>query len=320
MKQLSYTAVIILNYNNYEDTICCIQSVEKYNTADIKFIVVDNGSTRDGAVESLDMFMCKEYVNRYKRFNGIPDRNEMLPYCSFIVSGTNAGYARGNNIGLQLAMCDESVSNVMILNNDVLFVEDIIPPLLDVKQQHQECAIISPMLFKKNLVGFDDTCARLNPTAIDLIIECLMSALGINEYRDTIKRKYWLFVKNPSLRNKKLLEVEMPSGSCMLLSKEFFHRIGFFDPCTFLYFEENILSTKIKSLGMKNYLVPNLKCIHLGASSTKKTPSAFVQKCGLNSRAYYLKTYCHLNPFEKLLFALAKNLMRLRLLIKSKVK
>ena len=37
------TAVVILNYNNSEDTINCIKSVEENNTADVKYVVVDNG-------------------------------------------------------------------------------------------------------------------------------------------------------------------------------------------------------------------------------------------------------------------------------------
>lgn len=53
------TAIIILNYNNYEDTINCIESIEKYNTADIKYVIVDNNSNREGCKKELIHYLKK---------------------------------------------------------------------------------------------------------------------------------------------------------------------------------------------------------------------------------------------------------------------
>ena len=38
------TAIIILNYNNPDATIACVESVERFNTAPVRYIIVDNGS------------------------------------------------------------------------------------------------------------------------------------------------------------------------------------------------------------------------------------------------------------------------------------
>lgn len=313
----NYIALIILNYNNWEDTINCIKSVELFNSAKIKYIVVDNGSAEKKSLELLDANLCQLFFDNYTKYNIFPTEHLLLPYCSLLVNSTNEGYARGNNLGLKMAMCDNTISHVMILNNDVLFVEDIIPDLLSNLNTLKDCAIISPVLFKKGLIGLDETCARMAPTAKDLIMECLMIALGFNGYRDIIKKKYWLFIKNPNLINEKILNIEMPSGSCMLLRKDLFSRIGFFDPNTFLYFEENILSAKIKRLKMTNYILPYLKCIHLGASSTNKSPSAFIQMCGLKSRVYYLRTYCDLSIFLQILLGIAQYMMRIKICTKK---
>lgn len=56
-----YTGVIILNYNNYEDTINCIESVDIYNTSKIKLIIVDNGSNRESTIDILDTYLEKRY-------------------------------------------------------------------------------------------------------------------------------------------------------------------------------------------------------------------------------------------------------------------
>lgn len=306
--------IIILNYNNYNDTINCINSIEKFNTFPIKYIIVDNGSTNPESVIKLDEFLKNAFKDKYKKIEENQPSNT-LPYVSLLVSHTNDGYARGNNKGLELASRDEEIKEILILNNDVIFVEDTIPTLLAEKSKLKDCAIISPALYTKDLSDYDYTCARMAPSTWSLIKECFMLGLNINSYRNVIKQKYWLFIKNPELKHKDILEIEMPSGSCMLLNKKLFKEIGWFDPNTFLYFEENILYSKIYSRGLKNYLLPKLSCIHLGASSTKKVASYFIQRCGLESRTYYLKTYCHLNLIQKIVYNISYMLLSAKLYI-----
>ena len=229
-----YTGVIILNYNNYEDTINCIESVDTYNSSKIKFVIVDNGSNRELTVDNLDSYLLNRYGKNYRKFRNAPQTRINLPYCSLIVNKQNIGYAGGNNIGLNLTSLDDTITHILILNNDVLFIQDIIPELLRKLEMIKDGAIISPALYKKDMIDFDYTCARMAPTPRDLILECLMVALGYNNFRDFIKRKYWLFVQNPKLMNEEVLKIQMPSGSCMLLQKDLFKSIGFFDPNTFL--------------------------------------------------------------------------------------
>ena len=73
----------------------------------------------------------------------------VLPYISLLLSSENDGYARGNNKGLKLAETDPEVTDVLILNNDILFVQDIIPSLLDYYYKLPDAGIVSPLLCKK---------------------------------------------------------------------------------------------------------------------------------------------------------------------------
>ena len=63
------TALIILNFNNYKDTINCIESVEKYNSAPIKIIVVDNASTAPGASEAWRDYLIGRYKDQLGVYN-----------------------------------------------------------------------------------------------------------------------------------------------------------------------------------------------------------------------------------------------------------
>jgi len=54
------TGIIILNYNNYDDTINCINSIELYNTYPIKYIIVDNNSTNESVTKLSEYLMISD--------------------------------------------------------------------------------------------------------------------------------------------------------------------------------------------------------------------------------------------------------------------
>lgn len=103
---MSKTALIILNYNNVEDTINCIESVERYNTAPVKIIVVDNGSTRARVAVKLDSYLRQRFRQKYTRINeGAGMVWPYLNYVTFLVSKRNDGYARGQQQGAAACRC-----------------------------------------------------------------------------------------------------------------------------------------------------------------------------------------------------------------------
>jgi GT2 family glycosyltransferase len=89
-------AVVVLNWNNAEDTLECLTSLRQ-STSPLDVIVVDNGST-DGSAETIDA-------------SGLAD--------TLIRTGANLGYSGGNNIGLRHAI-DRGNDFVCVLNNDTL--------------------------------------------------------------------------------------------------------------------------------------------------------------------------------------------------------
>ena len=280
--------IIILDYNNASDTINCIESVVKYTTkGKYKVIVVENGSN-ESTLSQISPFIKERGGMVFHEQESI---SALLPAISLFISKTNDGYAEGNNKALRLFEKDETIDKILILNNDILFVEDIIPSLEKTMAKIPGCGIISPLLLKKDGVSIDYNCARHDYKKMQFFWEYLFSfkdffgIIGKYEYH----KKYLL--NTPSLISKDYFDIELPSGSCMMIDKELFKRIGYFDNHTFLYFEENILYRKLLSVGRKNYLVPSIRCIHLGASTSKKSSSMFTMRCQMNSTAYYLKTY-----------------------------
>ena len=293
---LKVTALIILNYNNYKDTLNCIRSVEHYNTAPVKLVVVDNGSTHRDEVMNLKQYVERRYAGRNLRLNDeelsvkVSSSSVTLPYITFIESSSNDGYARGNNKALHLLEKDADVQYVMILNNDVLFIQDIIPALVAFVENHEDAALVSPLLYKKDMEEIDVNCARLDTSYTAELVENFFhycyQAIGTDN--PFVEKRY--IIKKGTLLTK-VIPIELPSGSCMFIRKQLFADLRFFDPYTFLYFEENILWQKVKSIGKRNYLLTGLKCIHLGASTTSFSPSLFILDHNYRSARYYMKNY-----------------------------
>ena len=287
------TALIILNYNNATATANCLRSVRAHNSAPIKTVVVDNAS-RPGQRAALTEVFRSEFGDDATVINetapGVKNalcgRDAVL-----LLRSENSGYAQGNNAGLGLAYADPDIDTVMILNNDIIFIEDIIPGLLDILNSHPDAAVVSPVLYKKDMQGLDLNCARRKPSVGAIIRANLLH--------------YWWRLRGHRPMDQYILgrdgaptsgviTVDLPSGSCMLLRKDVFRRIGGFDPATFLFYEENILNARAEALGLRNYLSLDHRCIHLGAATTSEPSQASypIMKAGAESACHYVEHYC----------------------------
>ena len=300
-KEKDTIGIIVLNYNNANDTIQCIDSIMAYNTVDIRIIVVDNGSPLPQTIDDLGHYFAQKFQTQYcKIYEADASQITHLPTLTYLVSPTNDGYARGNNKGLALAFQDSCINKILILNNDVLFVEDIIPILSQKIDAVKDAAIISPILYKKGLREIDYTCARKNHYDWEIIFNFLILFRDVFGIRTKLEKSRFILLNHPEFMGQELVNIELPSGSCMMMNKRLLMEMKGFDPNTFLYFEENILYKKIQSISLKNYLLTNCKCIHLGASTIGVKPNYIVIKSMLYSAIYYLRAYCELSLFKRL--------------------
>lgn len=90
--------VVVLNWNNYEDTKKCLESLRRATYSNLKIIVVDNGSADESG----------------KRL-----RQEFTQH-PFVFNKGNLGFSRGCNPGIRVALEDKDCAYVLLLNNDAL--------------------------------------------------------------------------------------------------------------------------------------------------------------------------------------------------------
>lgn len=307
------TCVVILTYNNSSDTLNCIKSVVEFNSAPVKFIVIDNGSDREERKTELKEGLSGLFGSDLTIMTDADcETSGRLGSATLLLSSGNNGYASGNNKGLRLTFRDDEIDNVLILNNDTLFVEDIIPTLRKDLDDTPDAAIVSPVLYKRDGVQFDRNCARRMVSVNELI---LINFPYPPDPFGIARKKQIPIPATPGLHR-----IEMPSGSCMMVRKGFFESIGGFDPNTFLYYEENILAEKARKADLGIYLDTAIRCIHLGAVSTRKTQSRFAVGCSLQSVQYFVNEYKNPNALQKGFLKLFCRLTDYRLTLTDKIK
>ncbi len=150
--------IIILNYNGWEDTIECLESVFRLNYLYYKVILVDNNSTddsiariRDWADGELEIEPCGNEVRKMlclppgkkpisilehqadRQGNYISSQNQSGEHERLIVlrSPNNLGYAGGNNIGIRYALNQDDCDYIWILNNDTIVHPDSLDALVN---------------------------------------------------------------------------------------------------------------------------------------------------------------------------------------------
>lgn len=111
--------IILLNYNNYRDTIECVNSIiENEKQIKYKIVVVDNSSTNDS-------------VKKLQQIENI----------HLIVSNENNGFANGNNIGIKYAL-EQGAEYILLLNNDTIITQNAISKMYKKIEEHQEIGIM----------------------------------------------------------------------------------------------------------------------------------------------------------------------------------
>jgi hypothetical protein len=118
-------SIIILNWNGWQDTKECLESVHQTKYVNYKVIVIDNGSS-DGSV-----LMIK---------NSYPD-------LLILENGVNLGFAAGNNIGINYAVDKLKSDYVFLLNNDTVIDPYCIEELIKIAESNKSVGIVGAKLY-----------------------------------------------------------------------------------------------------------------------------------------------------------------------------
>lgn len=252
-------AVILVNYNNSDDTIDCVNSLKNSTYNNFIVIVVDNGSN------SKD----KEYLSREAEKS-----NFVL-----ISSDKNLGFSGGNNLGIKYAL-EHNADFLLLLNNDTVvkedFLKNIVASYSALSQNGKEKVIVSPKInyfYDKNKIWY---CGGTWNPFLGRITH-----IGINE--------------QDSARFSKNKEVSFETGCCMLIPAEAIKQVGLMDEEYFLYCEDTDYCLRLRKTGYHLWVVPSAVIYHKVSASTKKdqshSPSAIYTYYAVRNKQYLIDRY-----------------------------
>lgn len=228
-------SILIVSYNTRDMTIACLDSILAA-TSDTTYevIVVDNAST-DGSAAAVAAHPIGARL---------------------IASGENLGFAEGNNRAANLARGEL----LLLINPDTVVVDRAIDRLVAFAEQRPDAKIWGGRTI------FAD--GRLNPA----------NAWGrITVWRLACRAVGLTGVfPNSAIFNGEAIggwdreserRVDIVSGCFLLITREFWRRLGGFDPVFFMYGEEADLCLRAKALGAKPAIGPTATIIHHGGAS-----------------------------------------------------
>lgn len=117
--------IILVNYNGYNDTKVCVESLQKVNYRNYKIIILDNCS-KDASALKNDV--------------------ELNEIADILYSDTNSGFSGGNNIGIEYAK-KYSPEYILLLNNDTEVTPDFLGNLVVIAEKNNNVGIVTGNIF-----------------------------------------------------------------------------------------------------------------------------------------------------------------------------
>ncbi|WP_297480865.1 glycosyltransferase family 2 protein, partial [Thermococcus sp.] len=226
-------SIIILNWNGWEDTIECLESLYRITYPNYDVIVVDNGSMDDsiqkimkyaeGKIEVHSKFF--EYnpsnkpikvfeVNEEEARQGIFNKPSYEKFnvnrrMILIKNMENYGYAGGNNIGIKFALSILNPDYVLLLNNDTVVDPNFLTELVKVAESNEKIGIVGPKIYYYDYNGKSNIIQYCGVRFIPKILHKKVIGYKKTHCRDV----------KPNLTD----EVH---GACMLVKRNLFWEVG----------------------------------------------------------------------------------------------
>ncbi len=286
---LPHVSIIILNWNNWKDTIECLESIYQINYPYYNVVLVDNNST-DGSIEKIKEY-CEGALKVESTFfeNGkvkkpikiMENIHEDLCWgfstnpkgynrdLILIKNSENLGFAEGNNVGIHYALEHLKSDYLMLLNNDTVVDTDFLNELILFSEKNNEIGISGPSVFY-----YDD------PHTLTYI----------GGHVDVCHGKITYPYLNETIKSETPEEMDYISGCSLLIKRDVIKDIGLLDPDYFLYYEDTDWCLRAKNAGYNLFYVPKARIWHKVSASMENSSTSFYY--GTRNQFLLMKKNC----------------------------
>jgi GT2 family glycosyltransferase len=256
--------VVVLNWNNPNDTLACLDSLYETNPRPLHVVAVDNASADDSLLR----------IRQWGEKNPVltPGLSPRAPWLTVIESGTNRGFAGGTNLGIEFLLAHTPVTHVLLLNNDATVEQSFFADMARAIRSYPEAGILGPTIYEhgeKTRVWY---------------------AGGV-EYS-------WRALMQ---HNRKLPEIETPAetafvtGCAMMLARHAIDKIGTLAECYYpAYWEDGDISMRARAAGLPVLYVPFATAYHkVGASVQSPDLAVTLANCRNRLRVFFVRRNYH---------------------------
>lgn len=241
--------IIIVNWNGWQDTIECLESLLRINYTNYQIVVCDNDS-QNRSVEKIQSWAKGELapvvanpelsylsqpavskpietieLDRTKAESG-EIFNDQVPLV-LIRTGGNLGFAAGNNVGIRYAINQTQCDFVWMLNNDTVVDPEALIKMLAHSANLQEKGIKNSCGSVQRFYYAADKIQALGGFRMNKWTGICSATLGRGLHKDTL-------INHNEVRSK----MHAIHGCSWLLPRYFLDEIGLMEERYFLYYEE----------------------------------------------------------------------------------
>lgn len=242
-------AVIIVNYNCFQDTQETIGSLREFDQDLFDIFLVDNHSTEDNLLE----------ISRYASQQKI----------DFIPLEKNLGFAGGNNVAIQKTL-ELGYDYIFLLNPDTLVEDKRFFEVLEQELITTGADIIGPLIKyypEKDKIYFDGGFVD--------------KYTGLTKMRGKKKKDQGQYRES--------VECDFITGCAILIKRQVFEKIGLLPEEYFLYFEEADFCLQAKKAGFKVVFTSKTFLYHKVSTSIDYLSNTYLYYMVRNQRLFSKK-------------------------------
>ena len=273
--------VVIVNWNGWEDTIECLQSLQCSAFQMFRVVVVDNAST-DGSVERIESWARSSSVP-HSRLTVEQLLDDNSAWLTVVAAPRNGGFAYGNNIGMTFSLARESCEYIWLLNPDTTVQEDCFSILDERMSRSDRPGICGTDILFYHHQGI---VQALNGSEFGFWSGNSSGIGAGHKYADALKQ---LTVSQIEQRT------DFVTGASLALSRPFVEEIGMMDDLFFLFYEEIDLAVRNQNRFRIGYargaIVFHKEGGSIGSSSQKGARSLTAEKYLLESKVLFFRKH-----------------------------
>ncbi|MFC4475905.1 hypothetical protein [Flavobacterium chungangensis] len=293
--------IVLLNYNNSQDSIECLESILKLQYFNYQVIVIDNSETLQ-YIEELQSWAEGNVMLQETSFKDIlyPLEKKPLKFLSisekdfllesrnekiiFVKAEENKGFAAGNNVALKYILNQNDFDScIWILNNDTIIEKNSLSDIIEEIQKQNDS--------KTNIIYGTPLIEYENPEIVQSIGGWYNTKTGLTKHVGE-----GILIKEAILKFEKIVEkTDYPVGASMIIKYRDLESIGLLSEDYFLFFEEIDWISRAKKINGGVKMLPVFGIYHKQGNSTKskikKKKSEFIDLISMKSRITFAKKY-----------------------------